>query len=127
MKTILVDAINPFFIKGEWIYQPLYDLLEQYSNDKVLLTGANDEEIQKYRFIDMPYQVFTLKHNPEKSDPQYYEAMLSTLWLTREGVIYFEHNKNAVTSAESVWILTHYYDKDEKDIDALKEFLDSHL
>lgn len=35
MKTILVDAVGTFVIKGLGIYKPLYELLEQYLNKKL--------------------------------------------------------------------------------------------
>ena len=127
MKTILVDAVNCFVIKGEGIYQPLYELLETYPNKKILLTGANDEQLDTFGLHNMPYELFTLKHNPEKADPKYYETLLSRYDLEASDVLYFEHAPTAVKSAESVGILTHFYDFDKKDLTALKEFLDKNL
>ena len=48
MKTILVDAAGTFVIEGKGIYKPLYDLLEQYPNPKLILTNANDEQMIEY-------------------------------------------------------------------------------
>jgi len=126
-KTILVDAINAFVIKGEGIYQPMHDLLELYSNKKIILTWADDDQMKKFGLDDMPYDVFTLKHNPEKTEPEYYKRMLQQFGLDIKDVIYFEHSKEAVESAESLWINTYYYDKDDKDIEWLKGFLDNNL
>ena len=42
-------------------------------------------------------------------------------------VIYFEHNPDAVKSAEAVGIAAYYYDKDKKDLESLKIFLDKNL
>lgn len=75
----------------------------------------------------MPYEVFTLKHNPDKIDPKYYEKMLSHFGFNAEDVIYFEHNVDAVKSAESVSIKTYHFDKDKRDIEALKKFLEKEL
>ncbi len=127
MKTILVDAVDAFVIEGEGIYKPMHELLEQYPNKKVLLTGANDEQMVEFGLINMPYEIFTLKHNPEKINPEYYKKMLEHFGLTKDDVVYFEHNREAVKSAESVGIKTHYYNFDKKDLDALKEFLDDSL
>ena len=69
MKTILVDAINAFVLKGEGIFTQMHELLEQYPNKKIILTGANDEQLKKFGLDKMPYEVFTLKHDPEKTDP----------------------------------------------------------
>lgn len=127
MKTILVDAINTFVIKGEGIFQEMFDLLEKYSNKKIILTNADDEQMEKFGLNNMPYEVFTLKHNPDKIDPKYYEIMLKHFDLSKDDVIYFEHNIDAIKSAQSVGIKTYYYDPDRKDLDDLKKFLDENL
>ena len=130
MKTILVDAVYCFIIeKGDTfqIYQDMHDLLEKYPNRKILLTGADDEGIKKYGFDDVPYEVFTLKHNPEKTDPAYYRKFLKAFNLDTENVVYFEHNPDAVKSAQSIGINTYYYDNDKKDLEGLKRFLDNNL
>lgn len=75
----------------------------------------------------MPYDVFTLKHNPEKTDPKYYEVMLRKFNLNKDNVVYFEHNSDAVRSAESVGIKTHYYNPEKKDLESLKKFLNESL
>ena len=127
MKTILVDAINTFVIKGEGIFEEMRDLLEKYPNKKIILTNADDEQMQKNGLDKMPYEVFTLKHNPEKTDPRYYETMLAHFGLSKDDVVYFEHNPNAVKSAESVGITSYHYDPEKKDLVALKDFLTENL
>jgi HAD superfamily hydrolase (TIGR01509 family) len=127
MKTILVDAINAFIIIDKGIFVEMFDLLEEYPNKKIILTGANDEQKEKFGLNDMPYEVFTLKHNPEKSDPEYYKIFLKHFNLDVNDLIYFEHSEEAVKSAESVGIKTFHYDKDKKDLKALKEFLDENV
>ncbi len=130
MKTILVDAVYCFIIeKGERfeIFKDLYDLLEKYPNKKLILTGADDERIKKYGLDKVPYEFFTLKHNPEKTDPEYYKIFLKENKLNKEGVIYFEHSSEAVRSAQSVGINTYFYDNEKKDLKALKKFLDNNL
>ena len=123
MKTILVDAINTFVIKGEGVFEEMYHLLERYPNRKIILTNADDEQMQKNSLNKMPYEVFTLKHNPEKTNPEYYEKMLEHFGLSKDGVLYFEHNEDAVKSALSVSIKTYHYDKDKRDLQELKKFL----
>jgi len=127
MKTILVDAVYCFVDKDGIIFQEMFDLLEKYPNRKILLTGANEEQFEKWDLDKMPYKVFTLKHNPEKTDPKYYEMMLEHFRLTKDDVIYFEHNMDAVKSAQSVGITTHHYDSEKKDLESLKKFLDENL
>ncbi|MFA5773094.1 MAG: hypothetical protein WC908_00245 [Candidatus Paceibacterota bacterium] len=130
MKTILVDAVHCFIIerKGKFVvFADMYKLLEEYLNRKIVLTGANDEEIKKFELDNIPYQYFTLKHNPEKTNPEYYKTLLANLNLKENGVIYFEHNINAVKSAQSIGMNTYHYDNDKKDLESLKNFLDDNL
>ena len=127
MKTILVDAVNTFVIEGEGVFKDLYDLLEQYPYKKIILTNANDEQMNKFGLVDLPYDLFTLKHNPDKPDPVYFETMLKEYGLNAEDVVYFEHNPDAVKSAQSVGITSYHYDHEKKDLDALKAFIDENL
>lgn len=127
MKTILVDAINAFIDKETGVFQEMYKLLETYSNPKIILTSANQEQRDKYGLNELPYPLFTLNHDPEKADPEYYKTMLDKFNLNAEDVIYFEHSEEAQKSAESVGIKTYFYDKDQRDLAALKEFIDQNL
>ncbi len=130
MKTILVDAVDCFIIeKGKEfeMFQDMYRLLETYPNSKLILTGASDDKRKLFHLDKMPYEVFTLKHNPEKTNPEYYKIMLKNFNLAPKEVIYFEHNIDAVKSAESVDIKTYFYDNDKKDLNSLRKFLDENL
>lgn len=75
----------------------------------------------------MPYKLFTLKHDPEKTNPEYYRILLDQYNLAAEDVIYFEHNNEAVESAKSVGINTYFYDHTKENMVALKTFLDANL
>ncbi len=125
MKTILVDAVDCFVSREGNIFKEMFDLLETYENKKIILTGANDEQFLKFGLDKMPYEVFTLKHDPEKTDPKYYEILLDHFKLSVKDVIYFEHNPDAVKSAQSTGIQSYFYDNDTKDLVALKSFLDT--
>ena len=127
MKTILVDAIHCFVSKQGEIFEKMYELLETYPNRKIILTGANDEEFIMFKLDKMPYELFTLKHNPNKTDPEYYKIFLKKFNLQPDQVVYFEHSPEAVKSAESVGLNTYFYDNDVKDLVNLKNFLDANL
>lgn len=127
MKTILVDAVDCFVSDTGVIFKEMHYLLETYSNKKNILTGASDEQFKKFGLNKMPYEVFTLKHNPEKTDPKYYEILLKYFGLSKDDVIYFEHNPKAVESAQSIGIISYYYDNNHKDLNSLKGFLDLNL
>lgn len=127
MKTILVDAISGLFFKDGTMFEEMYKLLETYQNPKIALTGANDEQFEEFKLDQSPYDVFTLKHDPEKTDPKYFEIMLKHYNLKPEEVVFFEHSPDAVRSAESVGIKTYFYDHTKHDLVALKDFLDANL
>lgn len=127
MKTILVDAVDCFISDTGQIFEEMHSLLETYPNKKIILTGANDEQFKAFGLDKIPYEVFTLKHNPEKTNPKYFEIMLKHFNLDVKEVVYFEHNEDVVKSARSVGINAFYYDKDKKDILALKKFIDNNL
>ncbi len=128
MKTILVDAVNTTIIKdesGSFVqFKELFDLLETYSNPKLIVTNANDEQLIEFGLNNVPYQVFTMKHSPDKPDSVYFKTLLEQHSWQPTDVIYFEHNPDAVKSAESVGITSYHYDKDKKDLVGLKQFLD---
>jgi FMN phosphatase YigB (HAD superfamily) len=130
MKTILVDAVECFIVEKDKkfeVFQEMFNLLEKYQNKKIVLTGADDKGIEKYGLNKIPYEFFTLKHNPEKTNPEYYKILLNDFNLKKDEVIYFEHNIDAVKSAQSVGINTYYYDNNKKDLESLQKFLDENL
>lgn len=127
MKTILVDAIDGLVLKDGSIFQSMYEMLETFPNKKIVLTGANDEQFKQFNLGDVPYEVFTLKHDPEKTDPKYFEILLQKYNLQSDDVVYFEHNPDAVKSAETAGIKTYYYDSIKQDLDGLRAFLTSSL
>jgi len=125
MKTILVDAWNTF-VTEEGINLDLKKLLDSYPNNKIILTNATEEELVKFGIVNMPYPVFSLAHNPNKTDANYFVKMLQHFNLKTEDVVYFEHNADAVSSAKSIGISTFHYNKLEK-LDHLTTFLNSNL
>jgi FMN phosphatase YigB (HAD superfamily) len=127
MKVILVDAVNAFVIPEKGIFHEMHILLERYPNRKIILTGANDEQMEKFGLNNMPYEVFTLKHNPEKKERLYYSMMLRHFNLQPRDVVYFEHNMDAVKSARGLGIETLYYNKEKRDLVELERFLDRSL
>ncbi|MFZ3301535.1 MAG: HAD-IA family hydrolase [Microgenomates group bacterium] len=126
MKTIFVDAAGTFVVDRK-IDEKLHNLLETYQNKKIILTNANDEQLVTYGLVDLPYEMFTLKHNPDKVDPVYFQKMLEHFNVKAEDCIYFEHTPAAVESAKSVGIASNHFDEQKRDIDSLKAFLDSNL
>ncbi len=107
------------------MFTEMFELLETYQNPKIIVTNANDEQLVSLGIVNMPYEVFTLKHEPDKVEPEYFLQLFAKYSLKPEDVIYFEHNLEAVAAAKSLGIESHHYDKDARDLVALKEFIDS--
>ena len=127
MKIILVDAYNTFVCENTWINREMQKLLDRFENRKIILTNANEEEKVELWIVNMPYEVFSLEHNPNKTDKLYFEKMIEKFSLKKEDLVYFEHNLEAVNSAKSLWINTFWYDKDKKDLKSLERFLIDNL
>lgn len=127
MKTVLVDAVSTFLIKDHGIFQEMHSLLEKYLNRKIIVTNANDEQILMFGLDKMPYEVFSMKHEPEKTDPKYFQTLMQRYNLKCEDLIYFEHNQDAVLSAKSLGINSFYYDPVKKDLDELEIFINSSI
>lgn len=127
MKKILVDAVNAFVNKNGEIDVKLHNLLEQYSNQKIILTNAPYEKFQQFGLNNVPYDVFTLEKNPTKLDPQYFEIFLNRNNLKPDKVVYFEHNPDAVLSARKVGITSHHFNHERRDLNVLREFLENNL
>ena len=130
MKTFLVDAVDCFVVEENnnfKIFPEMLNLLEDFSNPKITLTGADDQQFKDFGLGKMPYPVFTLKHNPEKTDPKYFKILLNKFGLTKDGVVYFEHNPEAIKSAQTLGIKSYFYDQNKKDLGALRNFLEENL
>lgn len=131
MKTILVDAVNTTIIRdseGNYSrFKELFYLFETYKNPKLILTNADDDQIIKSGLDSVPYPIFTMKHNPDKIDPIYFKTLLERYNFDNNEVIYFDHNPEAVKSAESLGIISHHYNKEKRDLISLKKFLDENL
>ena len=80
----------------------------------------------KFGIVNMPYPVFSLAHNPNKTNPTYFEKFLAEYNLTSNNVLYFEHNQDAVNSAISLGIKTLWL-KPEESLKTLETFLDQNL
>ena len=118
-KVILVDAYYCLFTENG-IDKEMQEILDSFPNRKIVLTNADDEQMKKFGINTSPYEVFTLKHKPNKTDGGYYKKMLDHFHLKPSDCIYIEHNKDAITQAEKVEIKSFRY---ENDLELLEEFI----
>lgn len=126
MKTILVDAWNTF-ITENWINKEMQDLLNMFPNKKIILTNANKQEQEEMWMINLPYELFSLEHRPNKTWSWYYKKFLERYFVIPENLVYFEHDIEACKKAREIWINTYNYDKDKKDLKSLEKFLKDNL
>ena len=119
-KIILVDAYHCLFDENG-INTEMQEILDLFPNRKIVLTNANDEQIIEFGIDKSPYEVFTLKHNPNKNEGRYYEKMLDYFGLEAENCIYIEHSKESVKQAEALEIKTFHYT--DESIKLLEEFI----
>lgn len=75
----------------------------------------------------MPYEVFSLEHHPNKTDPEYYRIFLEKYSLDPKNVLYFEHNPEAIDSAETNGICTYFFDIVTRDYILLQKFLEQNI
>jgi len=130
MKTILVDAVYAFVIETEGgfkVFDDMRKMLDGFPNRKIVLTGADDEQFKTFGLEKVPYKVFSLKHDPEKTNPEYYKKMLEYFNLEKEDVVYFEHNFEAAESARSAGIRTYLWDDKKRPLEELKTFLKENI
>lgn len=126
MKTILVDAWKTF-IDENGVNSKMQEILDGYHNRKIIVTNANDEEVLKYGMVNLPYELYTLKHNPDKTDPEFFKRLFEHFNLSANDVVYFEHTPAAVESGRSLGITSYYYDSEKIDLEGLKVFLKENL
>jgi FMN phosphatase YigB (HAD superfamily) len=106
----------------------LFELLESFKNPKLVLTNANDHQMKIFGLDNSPYPVFSLKHEPNKTDPDYFNIFLGKHNFATEDVVYFEHDQEAVDSARSLGIDAFHYDVESASrYEDLKEFLTSNV
>jgi flavin reductase (DIM6/NTAB) family NADH-FMN oxidoreductase RutF len=125
-KVLLVDAVGCLVnLKGN-INHKIKNLIQKFDNKKIVLTNADDREREIF-LKKISYEIFTLKHKPNKSDPKYYKKFLSKFRLKPYQVVYIEHDLKAVKSAKNNGIITHHFDGDIKKLQAfLNLFLNKH-
>ena len=126
MKTILVDAWNSL-ITQNGVDAEMKALLDEYPNPKIIVTNANAEEQQAFGMVNLPYPLYSMNHHPDKTDPYYFESLLKAYDLNAPDTVYFEHNADAVASAASAGVRAYWFDKNVRDLDKLRQFLEESL
>jgi FMN phosphatase YigB (HAD superfamily) len=125
-KTLLIDAIgcliNPDFTLNVELLQYL-----QFRNESlVLVTNAKDENLLKIKDLlaEVKIRIFTKEFNPIKTDPKYFEILLSELNLKSEDCFYVDHDTANLESAKVNYIKGVLFENNYDVISELKTILD---
>jgi len=98
-KAILVDAINCLIDKKTGLNKELASFLKKTGNKIIVATNADPKEI-KLQLKECNFEVFSLMKSPGKGHPDYFRRLLERHNLNPDEVIYFDHDKDNVRSAE---------------------------
>ena len=123
VKAILVDAIECLINKDKKLNGELAEVLHQYNLKIIVATNAEKEEIKSI-LNNYGFHVFTLNKSPSKEKPEYFKKLLDEYNLDPKEVIYFDHKKENIISANKAGILKAELYKDNKKI---KEFINDNL
>lgn len=127
MKTILVDAVYTLVDEEGEMDEKLHELLEEFDEEKIVVTNANDEQMKDYHLYNLPYEVFSLHHQPNKTNPTYFEIFLDEHGLEEGDVVYFDHNEDAVNAAISLGIISYHFNHNKRNYSALRSWLEENL
>ena len=57
----------------------------------------------------MPYEMFSLAHEPNKTDPEYFKVLFDQFSITADDVVYIEHTKEVIPVAEGLGIKVFFW------------------
>jgi FMN phosphatase YigB (HAD superfamily) len=102
-KTLLIDAIGCLINPDFTINLELLQYFGSRNETLVLVTNAKDENLLKIKDLlaAEKIRIFTKEFNPIKTDPKYFEILLSELNLKSEDCFYVDHDKANLESAEA--------------------------
>jgi len=126
IKAILVDAMYCLFDKDRNLNKELFSMLNNYPTKLIIVTNAdlNDTKNKPLtEFISDNIDIYTLKNNPDKSNPEYFEKLLNKYNLKPNEIIYFDHSEDNLNSAKKLGIKTELY-KNSKQI---QNFIDNNF
>jgi leucyl-tRNA synthetase len=127
-QTILVDAINTLFIKQEdglVLNTELADYLNYLDAQKIIVTNAKDEILTKLEELikDYSWKIFSLKFNPEKTSPEFYQIAIKELNLDVTNTIYFDHLPANLEAAKYNNINCFQYLNNKQAIELVNDFI----
>jgi leucyl-tRNA synthetase len=127
-KTILVDAVNTLFVKNGdelTLNLELAECLKSIDVTKIILTNAKDGVLVKLEDLIKEYnwKIFSLKFEPEKTDPEYYKIAVTELNIDIKNTIYFDHSEANLNSAKLSNINSFQYLNNKQTIELVGDFV----
>jgi FMN phosphatase YigB (HAD superfamily) len=125
-KTLLIDAIGCLINSDFTINLELLNFLGSRNENLILVTNAKDENLLKIKDLvtHIEIQIFTKEFNPIKTDPKYFEILLSELNLKAEECFYLDHDKENLESAKANKISGILFENNSDSILELQTILD---
>jgi FMN phosphatase YigB (HAD superfamily) len=127
MKFILVDAVHTLIDSNFNVDQEMFKMLESFQNQKIIVTNAGGESLERIEKLGILYPIFTLCRNPEKINSDYFRQFMMQYDCKNSDLLYFDHNILAVKAAEIVGIKSFHYEVEKRNIEEVKNFLTDNL
>jgi alanyl-tRNA synthetase len=128
-RLILVDGMDCVYDEDFKINEELLKIINNFNTHTILTVNGFREK--GYNLIksqstgyDTNWKAFSLEEEKiKKENPEYFNTLLKRFNLVPEEVIYFDHDKNSIKTAEKLGILSKHY----TDINSIKKFIEDNL
>lgn len=123
ISVLFVDGMHCMYDEAFSVNKELLSLLESYHLQKIIV--VNGFEKRARAALQKKFEIFSLEEEGiKKNTLEYWKRVLSYYHLKAHEVLYFDHDKNNVETAQSIGIHALQYTKDIKKI---KTFLEKYL
>lgn len=121
-RLILVDGMYCLYDENFNLNKELLEVINKFNSHNILV--VNNFREKGYNLVkDTNWKAFSLEEGIKKDNPQYFKTLLEKFNLMPKEVIYFDHDKKNVETAEKLGILSKHY----TDIKSIKKFIEDNL
>ena len=128
-RVILVDGMHCLYDEKFNPNKELLDIINNFNTHNILtVNGFREKGLNLVRDYeptrDTNWEAFSLEEKGiEKDNPEYFKILLKNFKLKPEEVMYFDHDKKNVETANKLGILSKHY----TDIKSIKKFIEDNL
>ena len=128
-RLILVDGMHCLYDKDFNLNQELLNLINSFNSHNILVVNKFRKkglDLVKKSSLgrNSNWEAFSLEENEiNKDNPKYFKELLKKFNLKPEEVMYFDHDKKNVETAQRLDILSKHY----TDTKSIKEFVEKNL